>query len=328
MSALSLKDIQKTFGQTTVLDGISLIVEPGEFVTLLGPSGCGKTTLLRIIAGLESPDRGQVAIGEKVVADAGNAVNLEPQHRRLGYVFQDYALWPHMTVFENLAFPLEMKKTPKRDIAESVARVLDIVRLSDQGNKRPEQLSGGQQQRVSIARALVANPEIILFDEPLSNLDANLRESVGQEIRELTRHLNLTCINVTHDRREAQILSDKIALINHGKIHQVGAPEYLFKHPIDVWAAEFMDTGSLIREPTIFHEIQSNYSALCVPRTAVQISDSGVNEGVISACVFISDRYEVAINIQGITLHCYHPTQLDIGMILRFSILKDHVLQF
>ena len=326
MSALTLLEIQKSFGSTRVLDGVSLTVEKGEFLTLLGPSGCGKTTLLRLIAGLESADHGQVSIGNRVVEDPANNVHVKPQHRRLGYVFQDYALWPHMTVFENLAFPLEMLKTPKDEINTSVKRVLDIVKLSEHVHKRPEQLSGGQQQRVSIARAIVANPEIILFDEPLSNLDANLRESVGQEIKMLTKGLDLTCINVTHDRREAQILSDRIALINQGQIHQVGTPESIFRQPIDAWAAEFMDTGSMIRDSKGFAEVETQGRVLCVPKTAVTIDANAPNQGEVLTSTFISDRYEIAIKTDGGVLHCYSDETAPVGERVRFSVAPNQII--
>lgn len=326
MSALTLLEIQKSFGSTRVLDGVSLTVEKGEFLTLLGPSGCGKTTLLRLIAGLESANHGQVSIGERVVEDPANNVHVKPQHRRLGYVFQDYALWPHMTVFENLAFPLEMLKTPKDEINTSVKRVLDIVKLAEHVHKRPEQLSGGQQQRVSIARAIVANPEIILFDEPLSNLDANLRESVGQEIKMLTKGLDLTCINVTHDRREAQILSDRIALINQGQIHQVGTPESIFRQPIDAWAAEFMDTGSMIRDSKGFAEVETQGRVLCVPKTAVTIDANAPNQGEVLTSTFISDRYEIAIKTDGGVLHCYSDETAPVGERVRFSVAPNQII--
>ena len=328
MNALNLSEIQKTFGSTRVLDNVSLTVEKGEFVTLLGPSGCGKTTLLRLIAGLESADKGQISIGGSLVEDKMKRVLVKPQHRRLGYVFQDYALWPHMTVFQNLAFPLEMLKTPKEEIAKAVTRVLGIVKLTEHVDKRPEQLSGGQQQRVSIARAIVANPEIILFDEPLSNLDANLRESVGLEIKMLAQNLNLTCINVTHDRREAQILSDRIALLNGGRIHQVGTPESIFRQPIDSWAAEFMDTGSMIQGSKAFAEIENQHGTFCVPAVAVTIGSSGPNNGVAISCRFISDRYEVSLDIIGGVLRCYSDCEVAIGETIRFSINVDQIIQF
>jgi len=328
MSALTLSGIQKSFGSTPVLKGISLTVERGEFVTLLGPSGCGKTTLLRLIAGLESADAGKVLIGKSVVEEPTNGIHIKPQDRRLGYVFQDYALWPHMTVFENLAFPLKMLKTPKDEIDTAVNRVLEIVKLSEHIDKRPEQLSGGQQQRVSIARAVIANPEIILFDEPLSNLDANLRESVGHEIKMLTKKLNLTCINVTHDRREAQILSDRIALLNGGRIHQVGTPESIFRQPIDTWAAEFMDAGSIIQDSSTFLDFDSDERVVCIPKTAVRIDPNGTNKGIVLTCMFISDRYEITLEIDDRILRCYCDKALNIGETVRFSINPSQIIQY
>jgi ABC-type Fe3+/spermidine/putrescine transport system ATPase subunit len=303
MSQLSISQISKTFGSTQVLKNIELDIEPGTFLTLLGPSGCGKTTLLRIIAGLEYADKGRISSGETIFMDIKKGISLPPQQRKLGFVFQDYGLWPHMTVEENVAFPLKMLKMASTDIAVRVKEVLAAVRLSEQAQKLPEKLSGGQKQRVSIARAIAAKPGLILFDEPLSNLDANLREELGQDIRLLAKQLGLTCINVTHDRREAQILSDQIALMKDGVFHQLGTPEELFREPVDAWTAGFLDAGNLLPAQSLYGEQASRDQQLLVPRSAFSLLDdsSSEHQAKVISSLFIEDRYEVIAMLNPVT---------------------------
>lgn len=297
MKQISINQISKSFGNIPVLKDITLDIEPGSFVTLLGPSGCGKTTLLRIIAGLEQADSGSIKSDENIFVDCHKGINLSPQQRQLGFVFQDYGLWPHMTVAENVAFPLQMRKHDKSQIKARVNEVLSAVRLTEHADKLPEKLSGGQQQRVSIARAIAAKPDTILFDEPLSNLDANLREELGQEIRLLARQLGLTCINVTHDRREAQILSDRIALMKDGVFHQLGTPEELFTAPVDAWTAGFLDAGNLLPCYLIddLNTSTSSNETLLIPRNAFKLTSEQtacVRARVVSS-MFLEDRHEV-----------------------------------
>jgi iron(III) transport system ATP-binding protein len=224
---------------------VTLSIAPGEFVTLLGPSGSGKTTTLRMIAGLERPDHGSIAIGERVVSAPGSFV---PTHRRnLGMVFQSYAVWPHRSVDENVAFPLEQRGVGREDQRRRVREVLDLVGLGDLGGRFPSQLSGGQQQRVSLARALVAEPEVLLFDEPLSNLDAQLRESMRGLIRDVHRRLGITAVYVTHDQIEAMVLADRVFVMNKGRLVQGGTPEELYDRPASVFVAEFIGSANLLR---------------------------------------------------------------------------------
>ncbi|MBL4692726.1 MAG: ABC transporter ATP-binding protein [Magnetovibrio sp.] len=298
MSILSLHNISKSFGDEVVLNNISLDVAAGSFITLLGPSGCGKTTLLRIIAGLERPDLGEIHAKKMTFVNVARNVFLPPQKRKLGFVFQDYGLWPHMTVAENVAFPLKMAKASPQDVKKRVGEVLDAVRLAQHADKLPEKLSGGQKQRVSIARALAAKPDLILFDEPLSNLDANLREDLGRDIQVLSKQLGLTCINVTHDRREAQILSDQIALMKDGVIHQLGQPHDLFRNPRDVWAARFLDVGNILPVGIIQIDVPEHF--VMVPRKAFRLveADQGLS-ATATNCMFIEDRFEVTADLQG-----------------------------
>lgn len=303
MSYLKINNLSKHFEQSEVLSDINLDIELGSFVTLLGPSGCGKTTLLRIIAGLEYPSHGSIYNNERCFVDVVEGVSLAPQHRQLGFVFQDYALWPHMSVFENVAFPLRMAKQSELVIKRRVLDVLDAVRLTEHANKKPEQLSGGQKQRVSIARALSAKPKLILFDEPLSNLDANLREELGQEIRSLANEFDLTCVNVTHDRREAQILSDKIAIMRDGVICQTGTADQIYRSPKDQWVAEFVDAGNIL--PAFKLGISDSTETILVPRTAFKISEEGDIDGQLLSAVFIGDRFELTVDLNGQTVHLY-----------------------
>ena len=222
MDKLKLTSLTKKFGDITVVDNLNLTLRPGEFVSLLGPSGCGKTTTLRMIAGFVTPSAGTVEMDGKPMSSAHAA--LPPEKRRMSMIFQSYALWPNMTVEQNVAFGLKMRKVPKDEQRTRVARILEVVKLKHLAARYPNELSGGQQQRVSLARALVVQPEILLLDEPLSNLDANLREEMRSEIRRLHNEFGITSIYVTHDQSEAMTTSDRIAVMHKGRIEQIDDP--------------------------------------------------------------------------------------------------------
>lgn len=238
MSTVHIQHISKAFGDNVVLKEFNDTFRDGEFITLLGPSGCGKTTMLRIIAGFERPTQGELYIDDQLVS--GSKTFVPPERRNVGMVFQSYAVWPHMNVFDNVAYPLTLKRTPKADIAKEVARVLSIVHLSQYASRFPNQLSGGQQQRVALARALVAAPKLLLLDEPLSNLDAKLRESMRFEIKEIQRNLGITVVYVTHDQTEAMAMSDRIFLVNRGVVQQSGSPEEIYNRPVNQFVADFL----------------------------------------------------------------------------------------
>lgn len=231
---IELKKVYKAFGSTKVLQDFNLSFEKGKFTTLLGASGCGKTTILRLIAGLEDLDQGQI------LCDGKDISRLPPQQRGVGIVFQSYALFPHLTVGENVAFGLKMQETHSSDIAEKVSRALKMVELEGFEHRRIEQLSGGQQQRVALARALVIAPQILLFDEPLSNLDTNLRRMMREMIRHLQQKLGITVLYVTHDQTEAFAVSDAVVVINQGNVEQIGSPNALYHHPTSRFTANFM----------------------------------------------------------------------------------------
>jgi iron(III) transport system ATP-binding protein len=241
MPNLRLINIVKTFGQTRAIDTLNLVVEDGELLTLLGPSGCGKTTTLRAVAGFVTPDSGDIFIGERRIS------TLAPEKRGIGLVFQNYALWPHMTVFQNLAFGLKLKKMTQPQIEEKVAEGLAIVKLAELSDRYPRQLSGGQQQRVALSRALVLEPDILLLDEPLSNLDALLREQMRFEIAQLHKQHGITTIYVTHDQTEAMVISDRIAVLNEGRLMQLGTPSDIYAKPANKFVAGFMGTTNFIR---------------------------------------------------------------------------------
>jgi spermidine/putrescine ABC transporter ATP-binding subunit len=240
-AALALRDLCRIYGSDLLaVDNVNLTVEGGEFVTLLGPSGSGKTTTLKMIAGFEHPESGSITLDGREIA------GVAPHKRDIGMVFQNYALFPHMTVFDNIAFPLKMRGKSAREIEALVAEALDLVQLSKLGKRFPKQLSGGQQQRVALARALVFRPPLLLMDEPLGALDRQLRKSVQQELKRITRSLGITVIFVTHDQEEALYLSDRIALMNHGRIVQVGAPEALYSKPNSRFVAEFLGESNFL----------------------------------------------------------------------------------
>ena len=241
MGTLSVRNLTKRYGAMAAVDNVSLDVEGSELVALLGPSGCGKTTLLRMIAGFIAASEGEIFIG-------GRDVTYLPPHKRdTGMVFQSYALFPHLTVFENVAFGLEMRGAPKDEIRTRVGDALKLVRLDSYGERYPRQLSGGQQQRVAIARALVIRPDVFLLDEPLSNLDAKLRQSVGLEIRSLQKMLGLTTVFVTHDQNEALALADRLVVMDQGIVRQIGSADELYLRPSCVFVASFLGQANLIR---------------------------------------------------------------------------------
>lgn len=238
---VTIENISLSFGSTEVLKSVDLAIEPGEFFTFLGPSGSGKSTLLRLIAGFGPvPATGRVMIGDKDVT------HLAPWDRNVGLVFQNYALWPHMTVRRNVAFGLEEHKVASKDIRRRVDAALDLVGLLDLAERRPSQLSGGQQQRVALARTVVVEPQVLLLDEPLSNLDANLRVQMRREIHDLQRELDLTTIFVTHDQEEANTVSDRMAVLNDGSIQQVGSPMALYDEPVNPFVASFLGTANMV----------------------------------------------------------------------------------
>ena len=240
MSRIVLEHIDKFYGDNHVLKDINLTIEDGDFMTLLGPSGCGKTTTLRVVSGLEKPQGGKMTKDGRMIIDANESFYEEPSKRGLNLVFQSYALWPHMTVFQNVAFGLKIKKMKKEEIEETVMKALATMRIAEYRDRYPNELSGGQQQRVAIARAIASSPKLLLLDEPLSNLDARLRIDMRAELKRLHKETGTTIIYVTHDQVEALTMSTRIALFKAGEISQVATPLEIYTNPIDLEAADFI----------------------------------------------------------------------------------------
>ncbi|MCB1132528.1 MAG: ABC transporter ATP-binding protein [Verrucomicrobiae bacterium] len=254
MESIRADTIVKTFGSVRALDGITVTVDPGELFFLLGASGCGKTTLLRCIAGLETPDSGTVSFGERDVT------RMPPHKREAAMVFQSYALWPHLTVGQNIAFGLEERKVSKAEIKQRVAEALEMVQLPGFGERSIDQMSGGQQQRVSLARALVVKPKCLLLDEPLSNLDAQLRVEMRGEIRRIVKENGLTAVYVTHDQEEALAMADRMAVLTRGTIGQVDTPENVYRNPLSAYVAKFIGETNIV--PGEIVEVRSGFAML------------------------------------------------------------------
>ena len=240
MPRIELINVTKKWGDFIAVDNLNLVIEDRNFVTLLGPSGCGKTTTLRMIAGLETPTQGKIIIGDRVVFDSETNINVPASRRNVGFIFQNYALWPHMTVYKNISFGLENLKWSKSDIKKRVEEVLETLHISEYRDRFPSELSGGQQQRVAIARTLAPNPSVLFMDEPLSNLDAKLREQMRTELKRLHVDTDSTFIYVTHDQLEAMTLATHVCLINRGVLQQYESPLQLYNYPVNLFAASFV----------------------------------------------------------------------------------------
>lgn len=313
-----LKDLTKTFitsknTQVQAVKRVDLTIRPGEFVTLLGPSGCGKTTILRMIAGFETLTEGQVVIGNEDVGP------LTPDKRDISMVFQNYALFPHMNVYDNIAYGLKLQKLPKEEIDERVKRILTMMKMEDFATRVPSQMSGGQQQRVSLARALVMEPAVLLFDEPLSNLDAKLRIHMRDEIRKIQQEVGITSIYVTHDQSEAMGLSDKVVIMKDGVIQQVGSPREIYQSPANAFVASFIGRANIVKGEVVGKEEESTRVLVKsveyqVPRvTAYEIGDQvemvlrpesvhlGVEEfkAEVTKSVFMGETHEYEVRWEG-----------------------------
>lgn len=316
--SVSIHNIEKVFEgpgghPVRAVDNVSIEIQPGEFMTLLGPSGCGKTTILRMIAGFETPTKGDMYIGEDRVN------NLTADKRDTAMVFQSYALFPHLNVFENIAYGLKIKKLSAREIKNKVTGILEIVGLSGYENRAPNQLSGGQQQRIALARSLVMEPAVLLFDEPLSNLDAKLRVHMRSEIRNIQRRFGITSIYVTHDQAEAMSMSDRIIIMNHGVVEQIGAPHDIYKKPASRFVADFIGLANILDAqvmavsdsyatvkcmdvlfslPTEL-ELEAGQKAHLVARPeALSIGDTGQIPARVEASVFMGSYQDYKIRVQ------------------------------
>ncbi|MEM4382263.1 MAG: ABC transporter ATP-binding protein [Candidatus Caldarchaeum sp.] len=291
---LSVDNLVKKFGRVNAVDGVSVEVESGECLALLGPSGCGKTTTLRCVAGLEKADEGEIRIGNQVVFSRD--VFLPPEKRGVGMVFQSYALWPHMTVFDNVAYPLKIRKYPKQEIRSKVSHALGLVGLAGFENRYPSQLSGGQQQRVALARAIVYEPRLVLLDEPLSNLDAKLREKMRGELKRLLRKIGLTSLYVTHDQEEAFVIADKVAVMNAGKIIQVGKPIEIYEKPSNSFVADFIGRANLVEARVVERSNNHGQGLICFKKIEDVVLKCSVPEYVDADCTAVIRSNEISIH--------------------------------
>ena len=337
MATVTIKHVTKAFGDNVVLKEFNETFQEGEFIILLGPSGCGKTTMLRIIAGFEKPTTGELYIDNQLVS--GGKTFIPPEKRSVGMVFQSYAVWPHMNVFDNVAYPLTIKKVPKAEIKKSVEHVLEIVHLSQYAERFPNQLSGGQQQRVARARALVAAPKLLLLDEPLSNLDAKLRESMRFEIKEIQRQLGITVVYVTHDQTEAMAMSDRIFLINRGVVQQCGSPEEIYNHPANQFVTDFLGKvdffkGESANGRIVFPKMGGQSFAYDGPRTGkvevavrpenLYFAEDGILEGTLEAQYYLGDvddcRVRVGETLVRVIANGYEYKKLTNGQKVRLGV--------
>lgn len=286
MSKVVFENLAKKYKSSLVLDNFNLEIESGELIALLGPSGCGKTTTLQLLAGFISPDKGKIIVDNEVISSAKQV--LPPEKRNMSLIFQSYAIWPHLSVFDNVAFGLKLKKMGKKDIKEKVFQALSLVHLEKLGDRYPSELSGGQQQRVALARAVVVEPSILLLDEPLSNLDVNLREIMRNEILLLHEKLKLTTVYVTHDRQEALALADRVVVMQNGKIQQVDPPARVYEHPQTTFVAEFIGRCNLLEGKLV-----------------------SPDEVLVADTIFKIDRSKQSIAVGSNVTICIHPHALS-----------------
>jgi len=353
---VSVSELTKTFVSkyetVRALDKVSFTSSQGQILTLLGPSGCGKTTLLRCIAGLEFPETGEIQIGEQVVWSAARRISLPPESRGIGMVFQSYAIWPHMNVFENVAYPLRLRKVPRQEVTRRVAETLRMVQLEGFKERPATKLSGGQQQRVALARALVAGPRVILFDEPLSNLDAKLRESTRLELRSFLKHLEISALYVTHDQVEALTISDEVAVMKDGVILERGTPEEIYFRADDPYVVSFVGRANFLDAELLSY--QGQYASVSTPvgdlvctappgleaGTPVRMyarpesfqyvhpeQDPAENEitGTISTLLFAGEGYEVTVESGDTTILAKLGAEVDLreGDTVRIRVGRD-----
>lgn len=285
-AGIEIRGLTVKYGDTVAVDDLSLTIQHGEMLVLLGPSGCGKTSTMRSIVGLETPTAGTISVGGKAVFDAQGGVNIPPNKRDIGMVFQSYAIWPHKTVFQNVVFPLRMQKIPKRDARERVEQMLDLVGLKGMGSRGASMLSGGQMQRVALARSLVMRPKVLLLDEPLSNLDAKLRDRLRFELKELQQAVGVTSVYVTHDQSEALALADRVAVMKSGVIQQLDGPMTIYEDPHSTFVANFLGVTNLFSGDVVPTNAP-NLHTINLRDARMQISAEGdpPEDSHISACI-------------------------------------------
>lgn len=340
MAELILERLNKVFGEQAVVRDLNLTIPEGAFTALLGPSGCGKTTTLRILAGLEHLSSGRLLLGDRLLADA--RVHMPPETRDMGMVFQSYALWPHMTVAENVGYPLKLRKVNGAARQKQVMEALDVVELGAYAGRSPQALSGGQRQRVALARCLVSEPEVVLLDEPLANLDRHLRATMEQTFREFHRRTGATFVYVTHDQAEAMALASHIAVMHQGELMQWGVPQTLYQHPQNAWVARFIGKGSILslaaRHPAAQLESQQLHEGLAPDNTQprqqvlvrpehVMVGDNGL-PAMVESCIFQGERYLLELRLpDGQHLSAFHSLPLREQQSTRVCLMQGWCLE-
>lgn len=350
---VTITNLVKRYGSTTAVDGIELVAEEGKLTTLVGPSGCGKTTTLRSIAGLERPDDGQISIGDDVVTDPSNDVFVPPYTRDIGFVFQNFNAWPHMSVYENVSYPLHNRDFSEDEIEQKVMRALEMTGIDEFRDKQATQLSGGQQARVGICRAIVYEPRVLLFDEPLTGLDRNLRKKLRYEIKRIQEELEITSIYVTHSQPEAMTLSDKICLMNtDGQIEQKGSPQQIYYEPETQFTFDFfgssksylgtVDEDCVRTEFGDFHTDLNGHSeedelTVGFRPESVEIGlngqswDDNAFDGMVEAVSFLGEMYEITVDVDGYQIESRQsslPEDLEEGQEVTVHIDPDHIVTY
>lgn len=339
MENLILDRLVKTFGAETAVDGVSLTIPEAAFVALLGPSGCGKTTILRLLAGFETPTSGSIRLGDRLLADT--KTHCPPETRGMAMVFQSYALWPHMTVAENVGYPLKVRGATFQNRSAAVRAALGQVELAHLAERRPAELSGGQRQRVALARCLVARPRVVLLDEPLANLDRNLRATMETTFRDFHRQTGATLVYVTHDQTEAMSMADYIAVMRLGRLAQWATPEQLYQQPVDDWVARFIGQGSVLEVPEVpttgwlegdrimraARDSTSQVRPVLVRPEHTRIDAQGLSARV-QHCLFRGERYELTLNLaDGQSLLAWHTSALAPGQSVQVRVDKGWALE-
>ena len=360
-SFLELHDVTKTFGATAAVERVFLEIRKGEFFTLLGPSGCGKTTTLRVLAGLEEPDQGEIYLDGEPLTVGSRGLHVPPEKRNMGLVPQSYAVWPHLSVFENVAYPLKLRRWKEADIRQQVSQILSLVGLGGLENRSATLLSGGQQQRVAMARALVYSPVVLLMDEPLSNLDAKLRDQMREELKSLQRKTGVTVIFVTHDQTEAMSLSDRIAVMNSGRVEQVGEAEEVYDRPVTPFVRDFLGTTFVLhakfagrdscnslrlelassegssavlagnRAARVGELVKGAPVAVCVRPEQVTLTmrpeETNSIAGAIESLLFVGDHYEcrVSIGADRLLVHVPRSQKPEIGSKVFLNLRKEGI---
>ncbi|MCE8040438.1 MULTISPECIES: ABC transporter ATP-binding protein [unclassified Halomonas] len=345
MAGLMIDRVSKCFGEQQAVDSLSLDIEPGEFVALLGPSGCGKTTMLRMLAGFEALSEGEIRLGERTLAS--RELHVPPEQRNMAMVFQSYALWPHMSVADNVGYPLKLRRLEGDAYRRRVAQALSLVDLASHAGRSPQELSGGQRQRVALARCLVTDPDVVLLDEPLANLDRHLRAAMEQSFREFHRRTRATMIYVTHDQSEAMSLADRIAVMRGGRLEQWATPEALYRRPRSAWVASFIGQGSLLQvaagrpgqrldEHTLMHGLAAVAServqpVLVRPEHVTVLPDASAQRGLrarVESVTFRGERHELHLRLaSGESLVAYHHAALVEGESVELTLHQGWCLE-